>query len=561
MRYSKLFGKTIREIPKDIYLTSHQLLYKAGFIRELVAGRYFLTNLGYRVINKIVGIIDEEMAVIDSQRVMTPTLHPLSLWQATHRDEAFGESLMKVKDRRGSEFVIGATHEAAMTEFVKKFQPTFKDLPIVIHQFSSKFRDEVRARGGLIRLKEFLMKDAYSFAADDKQFMVTYWDQYHAYLKIAERLGIKVQPVEADAGALGGDFSHEFMALAEKGEDTFVTCTNCDYAANTEKAQGILEPQNSQEKELPLEEIEAKRGLNMEEMALFYKAPLWRLLKTIIFMVKGKPTAVCIRGDLEINEIKLAHVLKTADFRIPEPEELKKLNTVRGFVSPIGLKVEKFFVDQSVLTVKNLITAANKLNVDYKNFNYPRDLAKAEVVDIALVGEGFKCQKCKKGDLKLKRAIEFGHTFKYDDFYSKALGAYFTDKDGQQKLLLMGAYGIGIERALAIIVEQNNDERGIVWPKSVAPFAVQLIVIGEDKDIIKKGEKIYDELQENNIEVLYDDREEVSAGVKFADADLIGLPCRLVVSGKTGDKIEYKERTSVKTELLSSSEVIKKLKK
>ncbi|MCX6725766.1 MAG: proline--tRNA ligase [Candidatus Shapirobacteria bacterium] len=559
MRYSKLFGKTIREIPKDIYLTSHQLLYKAGFIRELVAGRYFVTNLGYRVINKIVKVIDEEMEMIGSQRVMTPTLHPLSLWQATHRDEAFGESLMKVKDRRGSEFVIGATHEAAMTEFVKKFQPTFKDLPIIVHQFSSKFRDEVRARGGLIRLREFLMKDAYSFAADDKQFMETYWDQYNAYLKIAQRLGIKVQPVEADAGALGGDFSHEFMALTEKGEDTFVTCTNCDYAANTEKAQGILEDKNSQEKEMPLEEIEAKRGLNMEEMALFYKVPLWRLLKTIIFMVQGKSVAICIRGDLEINEIKLGHILKTADFRIPEPEEIKKLGTVRGFVSPLNLKVDCFLIDKSVLSVKNLITGANKLNVDYKNFNYPRDLKNAQIVDIALVNNEFKCQKCQKGNLKLKRAIEFGHTFKYDDFYSKALDAYFTNKDGQQKLLLMGAYGIGIERAMAIIVEQNNDERGIIWPKSVSPFDVQLISIEHSTKCIVHSEEVYKELQKNDIEVLYDDREEVSAGAKFADADLIGIPVRLVVSERAGDKIEWKNRDKKETELLNLKEVIKKL--
>jgi prolyl-tRNA synthetase len=558
MKYSQLFGKTVKEEPKEAFLISHKLLYKAGFIRELTAGRYLFTPLGWRVIDKIVRVIDEEMSFIGSQRVLTPTLHPLAFWQATHRDEAFGESLMKVKDRRGADFVIGATHEAVMVEFVKKFKPTWKDLPLVIHQFSLKFRDELRARGGLVRLREFLMKDAYSFAADEKQFMKTYNDQYEAYKRIAKRLGFEAIPVEADAGPLGGDFCHEFMVKNEKGEDTFITCSKCNYAANVEKAEGEPENKNLNEKELPLEKVEAKRGLNMEEMAKFYKLPTWRLLKTIIFMVKEKPVAVLIRGDLEINEVKLKHLLGTSDFRIPEVEELKKLGTVRGFVSPLGLKVSRFLVDESVLTVKNLITGANKMNIDYKNFNFPRDLKKGEVVDLALVGHGFICKKCHQGILQEQRAIEFGHCFKYDHFYTKALGGTFVDKDGKEKLLWMGAFGIGIERALALVVENNHDEKGIIWPKSVAPFAVHLVNLAKDQ---KKAEKVYEELQKKQIEVLEDDREDVSAGVKFADADLIGIPVRLVVSQKTGEKIEYKERNSQKTELLSLEQVIKNLQK
>ncbi|PJC28465.1 proline--tRNA ligase, partial [Candidatus Shapirobacteria bacterium CG_4_9_14_0_2_um_filter_39_11] len=453
MRYSKLFGKTIRQEPKEAFLSSHKLLYKAGFIRELVAGRYLFTPLGWRVLERIVKIIDQEMTLIGSQRVATPTLHPIELWQKTHRDEAFGESLMKIKDRRGSEFAIGATHESVMVEFVKKFKPSFKDLPIVIHQFSLKFRDELRARGGLIRLREFLMKDAYSFAADEKQFMKTYHEQYESYKKIAKRLAIEVFPVEADAGPLGGDFCHEFMVKNENGEDTFITCPKCGYAANIEKAEGKLRPQNPKEKELPLKEVMAKRGLNMEDMAKFYKLLTWQLLKTIIFIVKGKPVAVLIRGDLEINEVKLSHLLGTGDFRLPEVTELKKLKTVRGFVSPIGLKVERFLVDESVLTVKNLITGANKVNVDYKNFNFPRDLKNGEIVDIAIVRNGFVCKRCHQGDLREQRAIEFGHCFKYDHFYTKALDGFFIDKDGQEKLLWMGAFGIGIDRAMGLIVE------------------------------------------------------------------------------------------------------------
>ena len=556
MYYSKLFGKTIREEPKEAFLPSHKLLYKAGFIRELTAGRYLFTNLGWRVLDKIVKIIDEKMTEIGSQRVATPTLHPIELWQKTHRDEAFGESLMRVKDRRGADFAIGATHEAVMVEFVKKFKPSFKDLPIVIHQFSLKFRDELRARGGLIRLREFLMKDAYSFAADEKQFMETYDDQYQAYLKVAQKLGLEAIPVEADAGPLGGDFCHEFMVKNEKGEDTFITCSKCGYAANVEKAEGKLENKNGEEKGLPLEEVQAKRGLNMEDMAKFYKLPTWRLLKTIIFMVKEKPVAILIRGDLEINEIKLSHLLGTSNFRLPEIAELKKLGTVRGFVSPVGLKVDRFLVDESVLTVKNLITGANRLNVDSKNFNFPRDLKNGEVADITTVKNGFICKKCNQGELKEQRAIEFGHCFKYDHFYTKALDGIFIDKDGKEKLLWMGAFGIGIDRAMGLIVEANHDERGIIWPKSVSPFDVHLIDLNKDK---KQAEKVYEELKKAKIDVLYDDRDDVSAGVKFVDADLIGIPVRLVVSDKTKDKIEWKNRNSQKTELLSLEQVIKKL--
>ena len=557
MLYSKLFGKTVRDVPSGIYLDSHRLLYQAGFIRELTAGRYLFTPLGWRVLDKIVKVIDEEMTTIGSQRVATPTLHPIELWQTAHRDEAFGESLMRVKDRRGADFAIGATHEAVMVEFIKKFRPSFKDLPIVIHQFSLKFRDELRARGGLIRLREFLMKDAYSFTSDEKQFMETYKAQYDSYLKIAQRLGLEVVPVEADAGALGGDFCHEFMVRNEKGEDTFITCSKCGYAANVEKADGKLENKNVKEKELPLEKIKAKRGLNMEDMAKFYKLPTWQLLKTIIFIVKEKPVAVLIRGDLDINEIKLSHLLGTSNFRLPEVVELKKINTVRGFVSPVNLKVSRFLVDESVLTVKNLITGANKANTDYKNFNFPRDLKDGKVVDIANVKNGFICKKCNKGDLKEQRAIEFGHCFKYDHFYTKALDGVFIDKDDKEKLLWMGAFGIGIDRAMGLVVEAHHDEKGIIWPENIAPFKAHLICLGEKET--KTANDVYQKLKEKGIEVLYDDRKDVSAGVKFTDADLIGIPYRLVISPKTGDKIEFKKRDSQEIQNLDLDDLIKKL--
>ncbi|MCL5091111.1 MAG: proline--tRNA ligase [Patescibacteria group bacterium] len=389
----------------------------------------------------------------------------------------------------------------------------------------------------------------------DKYYQVV----FEAYKNIFSRCGVNASPVEASSGSIGGSFCHEFTYLGKAGEDKVIICSKCDYAANVEQAEGKLVAKNPEEKELPVEEIPAQRGVNMELMAEFYQVPLWRLLKTIVYLVKAEPVAVVIRGDLEINEVKLEKVFGTNDFRIPEPEELKKLKTVRGFVGPVGLPVTRFLVDQSVLTVKNLITGANKLNFDLKNFNYPRDLPKGETVDVANVKTGFFCPKC-AGELKEETAIELGHVFKLGTKYSEKMQAYFTDEKGERKVVWMGCYGIGLGRLLAAIVESNHDEKGIVWPKSVAPFQVELIAISNEQlAISKKADEIYDQLRAQGIDVLYDDRENVSAGVKFSDADLIGIPVRLVVSAKTGDKVEYKERNKKETELLTFEEVIKRL--
>jgi len=562
MRYSKLFGKTVREAPKDAVLASHKLLYRAGYIRDLVAGRYMFTPLGYRVIEKIMKIIDEEMKAIGGERVVTPTLHPLELWQATHRDEAFGAGLMRVKDRRGAWFAIGATAEAVMTEFVKKFKPSWKDLPIVIYQFSQKFRDELRARGGLIRVREFIMKDSYSFAADEESFMKTYWDHYHAYERIAEKLGIKVVAVEADPGALGGDFCHEFISPTPYGEDTIFTC-ECGYRANRERATFFKEDLNPGEEERLLEEVEAKRGNTMEDGVKLHEKPLWQQIKDVMFVdEKGRFILAVIRGDLDVNEIRLMNLTDAHELRHAEDEEIReKLGSEPGFISPVGIKdnlaagVELIIVaDESLKSVKNAYGGANKKYRDLVNINFGRDYQPDLVGDVAEAKAGFLCSTCKKDKLKEVRGIEFGHVFKYDDFYSKAMGATFVDKDGQEKFLLMGAYGIGIERAMAIIVEGHHDEKGIIWPKAVAPFDVHLIGLNGGR-----AEKVYEELRRSGVDVLYDDREDVSAGVKFADADLIGIPVRLVVSEKTENKIEYRERDKKESDLMSLEEVINKI--
>lgn len=546
----------MREAPKDATLASHKLLYQAGYIRELASGRYMLTPLGFRVEKKLMQIIDEEMEKIDSQRLVVPTLHPLELWQATHRDQVWGEGLSQVTDRRGAKFAVGATAEAVMVEFVKKFHPSWRDLPIVIHQFSNKFRDELRARGGLIRTREFVMKDAYSFAGDQEGFMQTYWDQFHAYEKIAQRLGIKVIPVEADSGALGGDFCHEFVVPCDWGEDTIFTC-DCGYAANKERAEFVRSDVNSKDQEKPLEIVQQPEWVaSMDDNVKHYGLPKSRYLKNVVYKTpKGKIVVAVIRGDLEVNEAKLTKVVNEGELIPATDEDLAKMGTRAGWVHSWGHSA-RYIGDTSLLTVKNFIGGQKEKNTDSINVNYGRDFTCELLADVAEAKEGFICGRCRKLRLKALRGIEFGHVFKYDDFYTKTMECTFTDKDGKEKYLQMGAYGIGIERAMGIVAETYHDDKGLMWPKVLSPYQVHLISMrGADA----RAMSIYKQLLDAGVEVLYDDREEVSAGVKFADADLIGIPVRLVVSEKTGDKVEYKEREKEEKELLNLEKVIEKL--
>jgi len=557
MLYSRLFGKTVREAPKDSVLASHRLLYRAGYIRELASGRYMLTPLGFKLEQKVTKIIDEEMERIGSQRLIVPTFHPLELWQATHRDEVWGEGLSQVTDRRGAKFAVGATAEAVMVEFVKKFHPSWRDLPIVIHQFSNKFRDELRARGGLVRAREFIMKDAYSFAPDEESFMKTYWDQYHAYERIAERLGIKVIPVEADSGALGGDFCHEFMVPCDWGEDTILTC-DCGYVANKERAEFVRENINLDDSEKPLEIVDQPEWVeSMDDNVKHYGLSKNRYLKNVVYKTqKGDMIIAVIRGDLDVNEAKLTKVAGVAELTPATDEDLVKLGTKAGWVHSWGHKA-RYIGDVSLTTVKNFIGGQKEKTTDSINVNYGRDFACELLADITEAKEGDICGRCKKSKLKALKGIEFGHVFKYDDFYTKAMGCTFTDKDGKEKYLQMGAYGIGIGRAMAIVAETYHDANGLMWPESVAPYQVHLIAM---KGAEEKGTQIYNQLVEAGVEVLYDDREEVSAGVKFADADLLGMPVKLVVSTKTGDRVEYKERSCSETVLMDLSEVVSKFK-
>lgn len=558
MRYSRLFGKTIKDAPRDITLVSHKLLYQAGFIRESTAGRYYLLPLGMRAQQKIQQIIKEEMDRSGAQEMITPVLHPIELWKETNRTDSVGFELMKVKDRNEIEFVLGGTAEEMLVDLVRKFQISYKDLPFHLYQFSTKFRDELRARGGLLRVREFVMKDGYSFHATEEDFKKEYEKMKQTYTRIFDRLGLKTVVVESDNGYIGGEYCHEFIVESDVGESKFLTTEDGSYAAHEDVAKFIRDEKNLDEKEKPMQEVEAVRGNTMEDGVKLHRLPLWQQIKDLMMVdEKDNMLLAVIRGDLEINEVKLARLVKAYSLRHATEEEIRKIGSEAGFISPIGIsKKVKVVGDISLRTIKNAYTGANKKHRDLINVNIVRDYKPDVEGDIALAKEGYISEGGKK--LIAKKGIEVGNIFQLGFHYSaKMKDAAFTDEKGQKKPYYMGCYGIGLGRTMAAVVEVRHDERGIVWPKSVAPYQAHLITINNQQlTVNKRVEEVYARLQKEGVEVLYDDREEVSAGEKFADADLIGIPIRLVVSDKTQDKIEVKKRDEEKTETLSIEDVL-----
>jgi prolyl-tRNA synthetase len=564
MRYSELFGKTVKTVPADAQLISHQLLYKGGFIRRFSTGRWGFTPLGMRVWEKIYRVIDEEMKAIGCQKLTVPTLHSIDIWQATNRDVAFGDEMLVIDDHHGAKFAIGATAEGMMVEFIKMFSPSYKDLPILIYQFSQKFRDDKRPRGGIMRVREFMMKDAYSFCATEKQALEVYQKFYDAYGRIAEKLGLEVAPVLADSGAIGGSLSHEFQMESLYGDQNYFICDHCGYAANIERAEFERVKLNPKEEIRPFKIIKQPKWVcAMDDNVKHYGQPLWRYLKNVVYKdEKGRIIIGSIRGDQSINEVKLKKAARAITLAPAEDKDLEKLGTKTGYVHSWGVKGATFVGDFGLKAVRNFIGGQKEDETDSINVNYGRDLKYEILADIVDAQDGDICTSCKKGKLRKKTGFEWGHCFKQDDFYTKPQQAYYTDKKGQQRLLWMGAYGIGIERSMACIVEENHDQKGIVWPTTVAPFQAHLIAIEQlnNEAIKERAEKIYRKLIEADIDVLFDNREDISAGEKFADADLIGIPVRLVVSEKTDNKIEWKRRDRKEIELLTTEEVAKRLK-
>ncbi|MEE9284268.1 MAG: proline--tRNA ligase [Dehalococcoidia bacterium] len=557
MRLSQLFGKTLREEPADAETVSHKLLVKAGLIAPLTAGVYSILPLGLRAIRKIEGIIREEMDAAGGQELLMPALQPAEVWDESGRRGAFGDNLFQLRDRRDRAWVLAPTHEEVVTLLARQNVKSYRDLPLLLYQIRTKFRDELRPRAGLVRVREFDMKDLYSFDADEEGLDVSYQKMLQAYRNIFTRCGVPSLAVEADSGAIGGKDSHEFILLSESGEDLVVHCTSCDYAANQERAESVKSA-GPEEAPLPLEPVDTPGAATIEEVSRFLGVPKAQTLKAVFYAIDGEVKLVMVRGDLEVNEVKLKNLTQAGEVRLASDAEVREAGLVAGAASPVGLEGIKVVADESITMGANFVVGANRPETHLRNANYPRDFQVDVVAEIANAEAGHGCPRCGR-ELRASRGIEVGHVFKLGTAFSTALGAFYLDRDGVQRPIVMGSYGIGLGRLLAAVVEQNHDERGIVWPASVAPFQAHLVVLGADRQaqVAQEAEGLYQDLRRQGVEVLYDDRAE-SPGVKFNDADLLGMPVRLTVSPRTVKEsaVEVKRRSEAEATLVPAGEAV-----
>ncbi len=560
MRISKLFGKTQREAPAEAETVSHQLLLKAGMIHQVAAGVYSYLPLGWRVLKKIGNIIRDQMDRAGGQELIMPVLQPLELWQKTGRDLAFGKGLFTLSDRRERKLVLGPTHEEVITELARYNVQSYRDLPLLLYQIQTKFRDEPRPRGGLIRVREFTMKDLYSFDTDEEGLNQSYDKMLQAYKNIFDRCGLPTLLVEADSGAIGGKASHEFMTITESGEDEIIYCDQCHYAANLERAESVKGKLEA-EKPLPREEVATPDVGSIEEVADFLKIPQSHTLKAVFYIADGKLVFVVIRGDIGVNEVKLKNALGCIDLRLATEAEVINAGLVPGAASAVGIKGMKIIADDSITSGGNFVAGANKADTHFKNVNYPRDFKAELVTDIAQARAGDECPKC-GAKLSSMRGIEVGHVFKLGTFLSEKLGALFIDQGGASHPIIMGCYGIGLDRLMAAVIEQNHDDKGILWPFSIAPYHVYLCPLYQESSEVEAiVEKVYSQLAAEGLEVLFDDRKE-SPGVKFNDADLLGIPIRVTISPRTLAKnsAEIKRRSEKEAQLVPLEKIAEKLK-
>jgi prolyl-tRNA synthetase len=558
MRTSQLFGKTQREVPAEADTASHRLLLRAGMIRQIAAGVYSYLPLGLRVLRKIENIIREEMDAAGGQEVLMPVLQPLEMWEFSGRDAALGQTLFKLYDRRERRLALGPTHEEVVTELAKANVQSYRDLPLLLYQIQTKFRDEPRPRAGLIRAREFVMKDLYSFDTDWDGLDVSYNKMMQAYVNIFRRCGFSAVMVEADSGAIGGKESHEFIMVTDSGEDEVIRC-ECGYAANAEKAELSKGTYDGGEP-LPPEEVATPGRFSIEEVSEFMKIPARGTLKAVFYVADGKFVFVVIRGDLDVNEIKLQNALKCTDLRMATEEEVIEARIVPGAASPVGIRGMKVVADDSVSSGTNFVAGANRPETHLKNVNYPRDFSADIVADIARAHAGDICPRCGKS-LSSSHGIEVGHIFKLGTFYSEKMNAVYIDQDGQSKPIIMGCYGIGPSRLLASAVEQNHDDKGIIWPAAIAPYQVHICPLyREGTEVAAAAEKLYAGLTGAGIEVLMDDRPE-SPGVKFNDADLLGVPVRVTISPRTLEKnsFELKLRAEKEAQLLPMDDAVARI--
>ncbi len=556
MRMSKLFLSTLREVPAEAETISHQLMLRGGIIRKLAAGVYSYLPLGLRVLKKVENIVRTEMDNAGAQELLMSALLPAESYQASGRWDIFGPNMFKLKDRNGRDFCLGPTHEEIFTDTVKSCLKSYRQLPVTLYQIQTKYRDESRPRFGIIRSREFTMKDAYSFDRTWEGLDKSYSLMYDAYCKIFSRLGLDYIVVDADTGAMGGSGSQEFMVKSEVGEDTIAHCPTCGYSANVEKAECILIPQ---EKETPknLEKIHTPNVKTIDELVAFLNADSTKFAKTLIYTANDKTVAVMVRGDREVNEVKLANHLGVPadDLMMATPEVVTaSTGAAVGFAGPVGIKVP-VIMDREVSQMSNFIVGANETDYHYINVN-TQDF-EAEIIDVRTIVEGDLCPKCGK-PIETTQGIEVGHIFKLGTKYTESLDCTYLDENGKAQPMIMGCYGIGVSRTIAAAIEQFSDENGLIWPVPIAPFhAIVVPVNTKDETQSALAEKVYEELKAQGIETLIDDREE-RAGVKFKDADLIGIPVRITIGKKAADGIcEYKLRTDEQSVDVNVDEAIK----
>ncbi|MDU6970974.1 MAG: proline--tRNA ligase [Veillonella sp.] len=550
MLATKLYAPTLREVPSDADVVSQQLMLRAGFMRKTANGLYSFLPLGWRSIKKIEAIVREEMDRASAQEIMMPILQPAEIWKESGRWNAYGAEMMRINDRHDNEFCLGPTHEEMITTLVKNEINSYRQLPVNLYQIQSKFRDERRPRYGLMRSREFIMKDAYSFDVDKAGLDESYKSMYDAYTRIFTRCGLTFRPVEADSGAIGGSGTHEFMAIAEAGEADIAYCTKCDYAANIEIGKpGIMKQDEEVLHELSV--VDTPNASSIEAVADMLNLPLHKTIKAVVFSIDGKVVLAIVRGDHEVNEVAVQHaVLGAVEPEMATPEELEKVGLIAGFISPIGLKQTEEFaivVDESVMETYNVCGGANKKDAHYVNINPKRDFNVEDIIvaPIRLITKDDVCPKC-GGALEHAKGIEVGQVFKLGTKYSEALQATFLDQNGRPNPMIMGCYGIGVSRTLAAAIEQYHDENGIIWPRSIAPFEAVIVPINaKDEALMSTSQTIYTALQNAGVDVLLDDRKD-RAGVKFKDADLIGYPLRITVSKNTleNNEVEIQIRKS-----------------
>lgn len=560
MRFSQVYAPTLRETPAEAEVVSHQLMLRAGMLRKAAGGVYTYLPLAWRVLKKIETIVREEMNAKGGQELLMPIMQPAEIWQETGRWSVYGDEMFRLKDRHQRDFCLGPTHEEMITTLVKSDVRSYRQLPLMLYQIQNKYRDEIRPRFGLMRGREFIMKDLYSFDRDEQGLDESYSKMYDAYTRIFTRCGLTFRPVEADSGAIGGSGSHEFMVLAESGEAAIVYCTACDYAANVEKAE-LAPIAGTDIEQLPLVEVHTPGAKTIDAITQFLSVPSDKTIKTVAYQTEKELVLALIRGDHEVNEIKLKNKLNCLELELANEKTIGDIvGCAPGFIGPVGIKNVTIIADATVMNLHNVVCGANKPDYHYQNVNPGRDFIPTIIADIRLIQENDPCPHC-SAPVKTARGIEVGQVFKLYTKYSQALNATFLDENGKEKAMVMGCYGIGVSRTMAAAIEQNNDEHGIVWPVPIAPFHAVIVPINsKDEAQVTLAENVYSNLNNSGIETILDDRNE-RPGVKFKDADLIGYPLKITIGPKAINegKVEVKVRRTGETFFFDSNNYIEEI--